>query len=543
MRAAIYARVSTARQADNTSIPNQLERTREYIEAQGWEMAATFVEPGESGENLNRPAMSAARQATQRGEFDVLVVYTLDRLTRDLDDLFLLRREFTSASVAIRAVQEGLDVTTADVDDLLGVLFKGYFGHRELATIRRRTMEGIERHVEAGKFAGGVPPFGYRRGDDGCLAVSEPEARIVAMMFDWAAQRVSTRQIAQRMDALEIPSPQAQRGHKTRRRKDGTQGLPKGWTPATVRLILRSEVYTGRWTYGKKNPDRANITVDVPSLVDRATWESAQEALDTNRRYSRPAQYCYLLRGLIHCECGAAFCGIKPRREGGHHSYRCLARYDYRKLHRSQCQSVTIRGDELEAAIWADVEMFVGQPHLVAEELSKRREPVGETVAAWLVEVDRTIGERKAELDRYLALYGRGSIPIEQLDAKAEETRGFLAGLELYRSGLVEEQRRADLWEREMVSIVGALIALQERLDGSLTWEDKRAVIEALVKGVRIETHTNDAGEQYPVAHVTYRFERPDVTEAPIPIELAPLFANVELVELAEKWQSLQLGL
>lgn len=60
-------------------------------------------------------------------------------------------------------------------------------------------------------------------------------------------------------------------------------------------------------------------------------------------------------------------------------------------------------------------------------------------------------------------------------------------------------------------------------------WEDKRAVVERLVKGSVIETHTNEAGERYSVAHVTYRFEHPDVTEAPIPIELEALFANVEL--------------
>ena len=112
--------------------------------------------------------------------------------------------------------------------------------------------------------------------------------------------------------------------------------------------------------------------------------------------------------------------------------------------------------------------------------------------------------------------------------------RGKLAALDAYRSRLVEEQHWADLWEQEMVGLVEVLAALQERLDRGVTWEDKRAVVEMLVKGIVIETQTDEAGERYPVAHVTYRFEHPDLTEAPIPIELEPLFADVEV---AQNWQ------
>lgn len=114
MRAACYVRVDINRQVHNTSIPNQLERTAAYIESQGWDLVATFTEAGKSGANLDRPALTAARQAAQRGEYDILVIYTLDRLTRDIDDLFLLRREFRAAGVRIWTVHDDLDVTTAD---------------------------------------------------------------------------------------------------------------------------------------------------------------------------------------------------------------------------------------------------------------------------------------------------------------------------------------------------------------------------------------------------------------------------------------------
>jgi hypothetical protein len=110
------------------------------------------------------------------------------------------------------------------------------------------------------------------------------------------------------------------------------------------------------------------------------------------------------------------------------------------------------------------------------------------------------------------------------LDTKAQEIKDGLAALAAYRAGLVEEQRRADLWEREMLGMVEALATLQVRLDAGLAFEDKRAVVKALVKGILIKTQTGDDGKPFAVAHVTYRFEQPEA-EAPIPLELTSLFS------------------
>jgi site-specific DNA recombinase len=515
VRAVQYLRVSTERQAHNTSIPTQDERTAAYIEAQGWELAGTFTEPGESGENLDRPQLTAARAAARAGQFDVLVVYTLDRLTRDIDDLFLLRREFTSAGIATWAVHDGLDITTANTDDLLGVLFKGYFSHRERETIRRRMQEGIERTVLAGKWAGGRPPYGYRRDpESGRLAVYEPEAVVTRQMFAWLCdEKISSYAIAQRLDALEIPT---------------SQGRAVGWTSGSVRHILKSETYTGRYTFGKRG-ERQPIVIDCPAIIDRPTFERAQAMLTRNRRYTVRPKHRYLLRGLIRCTCGAAFCGRTPTKGEKVYParYVCLAREDFRSKRRAaRCGSVTVPAAELEAAIWSDVEAFIRQPHLLAAELTRGRAGANDQAASEIAYTDRALADKRRELGRYLKLYGREGMPVEELEQVIAETRGHIVALEGYRQQSVERQRRADLWEVEIAGIVEALAVLREKLAQGLTWDDQRAFIEMLVKGIVIETRTDDAGERYPVARVTYSFERPQA-EAPIPAELVPLFQDV----------------
>lgn len=531
MRAARYVRVSTDRQATNTSIPNQLERTAAYIEAQGWELVATFTEPGESGENLNRPALTAARQAVQRGELGVLVVYTLDRLTRDIDDLFLLRREFKAKGVRAQAVHDGLEVTTADIDDLLGVLFTGYFTHRERQVIIRRMREGVEHSVRAGRHPGGVVPYGYRRSAENRLEIDEEAAKVVRLIFKWYTEEsVGIRQVARRLIGLGIPTPTARRGQITLRRATGTRLVSK-WTPGSVSYILHQEIYSGRWTF-RRNTDSA-IACDVPAIIDQRTWDKVQHILESNRHRTRPPKYKYLLRGLIRCECGLAYAATPSQRKDLAHYYRCPGRHRWDCQGERPCNGATVVGPELDAAVWDDIERFIRQPHLVATELAKRRASTGTDIAVELAGVDQSISERKAELDRYLTLYGRGTIPVEQLDAKADEVRGSVATLEAYRAGLVREQRRADLWEQEIVGVVEALEAIQVRLDAGLPWEQKRHFVELLVKGILIETLIDESGKRCPVAHVTYKFERP-AAEAPIPIELEPLFLDAgHFVELS----------
>ena len=274
------------------------------------------------------------------------------------------------------------------------------------------------------------------------------------------------------------------------------------------------------------------VTVAIPAIVDRKTWERARERLQKNRRYTRPPKNHYLLRGLIQCECGASYCGLASTRAGGH-NYRCIARYDYRRLHREPCKSVTIHGEELEAVIWADIESFARDPRLVADELTGQREPTEKATAAQLAEVDQSIAERRGELDRYLRLYGRGTIPVEELDAKAAEVRGHLAALNDYRSQLLADQRELDRWEHGLGGIIEALSRLRAELDAGLDFDGKRRALELLVRSITVATKTDAQGHKFPVAHVVYRFECPPMKETPIPIEMSPVFSEQE-----SNWQT-----
>jgi DNA invertase Pin-like site-specific DNA recombinase len=107
MRAALYARVSTTDQ----TCENQLRELREYAVRRGVE-AVEFVEHGVSGAKRSRPALDALLVQLRQRRFDVLVVWSMDRLSRSAAHAAALIEELTELGVTIVAMKQGLDTST-----------------------------------------------------------------------------------------------------------------------------------------------------------------------------------------------------------------------------------------------------------------------------------------------------------------------------------------------------------------------------------------------------------------------------------------------
>jgi DNA invertase Pin-like site-specific DNA recombinase len=107
MRAALYARVSQWEQEPE----NQLRELRDYCGRRGWG-ATAYVDRGVSGAKDRRPALDQLIAAAKRRKFDVLVVWRLDRLGRNLRHLILLIDELQALGVSFVSLAEGIDATT-----------------------------------------------------------------------------------------------------------------------------------------------------------------------------------------------------------------------------------------------------------------------------------------------------------------------------------------------------------------------------------------------------------------------------------------------
>ena len=147
MRAAIYARVSTFDQEPE----NQLQELRRYVEARAWN-AVDYVDRGVSGAKDRRPSLDHLLAEARRRRFDVVVVWRLDRLGRNLRHLLTMLEEFAALGIAFVSLNEGIDATTPAGKLQMHIL--GAIAEFERARIAERVKAGPAARQGAGKTTG-----------------------------------------------------------------------------------------------------------------------------------------------------------------------------------------------------------------------------------------------------------------------------------------------------------------------------------------------------------------------------------------------------
>ena len=134
-RAAVYVRVSTREQ----TCDNQLLELRRYCEARGW-TATEYIDEAVSGTKERRPALDRLMTDARRRRCDILVVWRLDRLGRNLKHLITMLEELTALGVAFTSLNEGIDTTTP----------AGRLQLHLLAAIAQFERERIKERIQAG---------------------------------------------------------------------------------------------------------------------------------------------------------------------------------------------------------------------------------------------------------------------------------------------------------------------------------------------------------------------------------------------------------
>ena len=158
MRAAVYARVSTLDQEPE----NQLQELRSYVSARKWQ-AAEYVDRGVSGAKESRPSLDALLKDAKRRRFDVLVVWRLDRLGRNLRHLVLFLDELQALGIAFVTLGEGIDTSTPAGRLQLHIL--SAMAEFERARIAERVKAGLARAKAQGKRLGRPRRLGLTSAD------------------------------------------------------------------------------------------------------------------------------------------------------------------------------------------------------------------------------------------------------------------------------------------------------------------------------------------------------------------------------------------
>ncbi len=253
MRVAIYLRVSTTEQAEEGfSIAAQKERLKAYIMSQGWELASTYEDGGYSGGTTNRPSFNKLREDMRHNQFDLILVYKLDRLSRNMRDLSNLVHEMDEQGVFFKSATEPFDTTTPAGKLIFNML--GSVAEFERGMIAERVRMGMMQKAREGKgLLGFNHPFGYDY-RDGKLILNQQEAGVVRSVYSSYISGSSLGEIAYDLNS---------RGFRTKN--------DRVWTKQTVLNIIGNPLYAGyhRWSsfYWKGQHD---------PIIEVTRWNKAQ---------------------------------------------------------------------------------------------------------------------------------------------------------------------------------------------------------------------------------------------------------------------------
>lgn len=496
-RAIIYARVSTDDQKDKGySLPTQVEQCHNYAERLGYQVVVEFKDDYSGATAIaERPEGKKMVAMLKRCEADAVIVYQVDRLSRDIVNLLASVQMWLRAGVEIHSCDMGKVESELDIV----LVIKGWQGSDERKKIVERTSRGRRAKAQSGKVVGvNRAPYGYRfvRDIDNRVVgmeIDEQRACIVRQIFNLYVRPISPlsiRNVARELNARLVPPP----GGANYRSLQGV------WEYTTVATILSNETYVGCWRYGKHRNNRRTelseqICVPVPALIDQDTFDFAQVRRDYNRQMSkRNTKLNYLLRGLVTCgTCGRSMYGAATgyHRERGKvaddesRRYICSGKY----LLKGDCRANSTRAKILEAQIWADIKGLLDDLDGLWDKLKKaqaeeleQHEPIREELDAVLVNLGHASGEAVQIADTLPHMTGAVRKAMEE---KAKEVNARCEALEARTKELENALTSRRLTDEAIGDIFTYARDAKEGI-AHATESDKRRYLETLCVKVKM---------------------------------------------------------
>lgn len=362
-----------------------------YCHDKGYEVSHRFSE-AYSGLTLDRPKLRELQELIRAGYIDVIVIYCLDRISRDPTHGVILTQEFERLNVALEAVTE--DISNSELGKLISYI-RGFASKLEAEKIRERTMRGKMAYLKDGKLpqGTGIGIYGYIWDKTtGKRQIIDHETETVRRMFNMTINGIGMNKIAITLN---------QSGIKT---KSGSL-----WYPLTIRRILKNQTYTGKTYFGKtkrvgKNKVEAQpkenwiLLPDVtPPIITDEIFNRAQEAMK-DAKDSRPLKpnASYLLTGFMRCsKCGSTIGGTTMN--GKYRYYRCRGTAPTATRGKI-CDAGYINAHELEQSIWQRVIYMLSNPRTVLRTITEENKKKPEKIVAML---NKQINQLRKKLKTY----------------------------------------------------------------------------------------------------------------------------------------------
>jgi site-specific DNA recombinase len=406
LKAVIYTRVSSTNQAEEGySLEAQYEQLIKYVDEEGMELVKVYTDPGVSAKSLNRPGIQELISDLKSGKFETLIIHKLDRLTRNISDLYDLVEMVTKYNVKLISLNEKLDTSTP-----MGRMFiymLGILAQMFRENLAQEIIKGQSMRASKGLRVSPSRPYGYDLGENLAMTINEEEAYLVRQIFQWFNAGYNLLTICKKINAMKIT---------------------KKFHQITVQRIVSNPTYIGV-NHWKRKGSKEGVYFERAHepIISEDTFQTAQDILSKRKDHflsQSMSDFCFST--VFKCGvCGRSFSGY-TRRENGWEgkSYRCTG------IVRHGCKVGSISEKKL-TAIFLD---FISNYSIKASEPQKILS--GRDLAKDRKRLEKLLADSAAVKKNYLRAYGTGKIEFD-----------------IFTELAAEEDKKSEEWKTELDTI------------------------------------------------------------------------------------------
>ncbi len=274
-----------------------------------------FEDAGYSGKNTDRPAYQDMMKRIREGEFSHLMVWKIDRISRNLLDFAAMYDELKDLEVIFISKNEQFDTSTAMGEAMLKIIL--VFAELERNMTSERVSAIMISRAEKGLWNGANVPFGYKWSKEKQFPViCEEESPYIQLIFNMYEDCLSSSKIAKYLNTKGI-----------RTKRGGT------WGAQTVLQMLKNPFFKGTLRYNYRRSGKGKIKSpedwivkdnNHPRIISPEQWDQVQKLIEKNvKQIHRPGQsqehlHTHIFSGVLRCRCGLSGSGTqdRPRKDG-----------------------------------------------------------------------------------------------------------------------------------------------------------------------------------------------------------------------------------
>ena len=400
----IYARYSCDKQTEQ-SIEGQLRICNEYAARNDIVIVENYIDRATTGTNDNRAEFQRMMKDSAKRAWDVVIVYKLDRFSRDKYESAMHRHTLKVNGVKLVSAMENIPDTPEGI--ILESLLEGMNQYYS-AELAQKVTRGMRETRSKGNFPGGTVMYGYRVVDRK-VVIHEEEAQIVLRIFTDYANGKAGNVIIDELN------------------EQGILYRGKPFAKSTFYRMVTNEKYAGIF----RHEDEVYTNI-YPAIVPMEIFEIVMRRAEENKHGKHVAEVCYLLKNKIRCGyCGGPIGSGSGTSKSGKvlRYYRCNTRYT-----KAGCEQMPIRKDLLEELVVNAVQEALQKTDLeaLADGILERGKKIAEDTSV-LNLLTTELNETEKALENLLKAIELGIFTpttkdrMEQLEAKKSELQTKIA--------------------------------------------------------------------------------------------------------------------